>query len=182
MVICTRQELLDRVAAQRDRMVQRLRYSLAMVARRLHQQGVDRATALLHRSINRRMQRVDDHQERLRDVMRAQVENRRRTLRKLEDRLRDFDLRPRLAEDRRRLERAKSEAIQTMRLRAERRKGRLEALSAKLSQLSPLLILDRGYAIVTNESGAIVKSSVEAPPGTRIGVRLASGNISADVK
>jgi exodeoxyribonuclease VII large subunit len=181
LVICTRQELLDRIAAHRDKMVQRLRYSLAMVARRLHQQGVDRASTLLHRTINRRMQRVDDHQEHLREQMRSRLENSRRRLRGLESRLRYFDLRPRLAEDRRRLDKAKAAAIQTIRLRAERRKGRLEALSAKLSQLSPLLILDRGYAIVTTESGAIVKSSAEAPPGSRIRVRLAQGKLGAEV-
>jgi exodeoxyribonuclease VII large subunit len=181
LVICTRQELLDRIAAQRDKMVQRLRYSLAMIARRLHQQGVDRATTLLHRSINRRLQRVDDCQERLREYMRARVESSRRKVGALDARLRYFDLRPRLAGDRRRLDIAGSAAIQTLRLQVERRKGRLQALAGKLSQLSPLRILDRGYAIVTTESGAIVKRSVEAPPGSRIGIRLAEGRLGADV-
>src|SRR5205814_5174 len=75
MVICTRQEVLDRIAAHREKMVQRLRYTMAMVARRLHQQGIDRAVTLLHRSINHRMQRVDDLQEHLRETMRARREN-----------------------------------------------------------------------------------------------------------
>ena len=180
LVICTRQELLERIAAQREKIVQRLRYSLAMVARRLNQQGVDRATTLLHRSVNRRMQRVDDHQEHLRENMRTRLENIRRTLRGLEARLRYFDLRPRLADDRR-LDKAGSAAIQVDRLRIERRRRPLEALAGKLSQLSPLLILDRGYAIVTEETGTIVKSSAEAPPGSRIKIRLARGKLGADV-
>jgi exodeoxyribonuclease VII large subunit len=181
LVICTRQELLDRIAERRERILQRQRYSLAMIARRLHQQGVDRAASVLHRSINRRMQRVDDHQESLREHMRARLENSRRKVRALESRLRHFDLRPRLAGDRRRLDKAGSAAIQTMRLQIERRKGRLQAIAGKLSQLSPLLILDRGYAIVTNESGAIVKRSVEAPPGSRINIRLGEGRLGAGV-
>src|SRR5205085_1529764 len=141
----------------------------------------DRAVTLLHRSINRRMQRVDDHQEHMREMMRARLEQAGRRVRTLESRLRYFDLRPRLADDRRRLDKADSAAIQTVRLQVERRKGRLEALAGKLSQLSPLLILDRGYAIVTNEAGAIVKSSEEAPVGSRIGVRLAQGRLGAGV-
>jgi exodeoxyribonuclease VII large subunit len=181
MVICTRQELLDRITALRDKMVQRLRYTIAMIARRLHQQGVDRAHILLHRSINRGMQRVDDHEERLRDTIRARLENSRRKLRALEARLRYFDLRPRLAGDRRRLDKAGSAAVQSMRLQIARRRGRMETLAATLSQLSPLLILERGYAIVTTESGAIVKRSEEAPPGTRIRIRLAQGRLGADV-
>jgi exodeoxyribonuclease VII large subunit len=181
LVICTRQELLERIAAHRDKMAQRLRYQMALAGRRLHQQGIDRATTLLHRSINRRMQRVDDVVDIMRENMRVRLETSGRRLRVLESRLRYFELRPRLAEDRRRLDRAGSAAIQTMRLQLERRLGRLQALHGKLSQLSPLLVLDRGYAIVTNEAGGIVKSSAEAPPGSRIQVRLAQGKLGADV-
>jgi len=58
----------------------------------------------------------------------------------------------------------------------------VEQLGAKLSQLSPLLILDRGYAIVTNESGDILKDSAAAPRGSGIRVRLARGRLEARVE
>jgi exodeoxyribonuclease VII large subunit len=181
LVICTRQELLERIGAQRDRLVQRLRYALAMTARRLGQRGIDRATTLLHRSINRRMQRVDDHENRLREQIRALLEASGRRVRALESRLRYFDLRPRLANDRSRLDKAGSAASQAIRLQLARRKGRWQALDGKLSQLSPLLILNRGYAIVTSPAGAIVTRSAEAPPGSRLRIRLAEGRLGADV-
>ena len=66
-----------------------------------------------------------------------------------------------------------------MRLLLTRRHSRLETLAAKLSQLSPLRILERGYAIVTNERGAIVKRSVEAPAGAQLRIRLAEGRLGA---
>jgi exodeoxyribonuclease VII large subunit len=50
-----------------------------------------------------------------------------------------------------------------------------------LTQLSPLKILERGYAIVTNEAGRIVKQPDEAPEGSGIDVRLARGQIAARV-
>ena len=181
LVICTRQELLERIAGQRDKLAQRLRYTLATTARRLGQQGIDRATTLLHRSINRRMQRVDDHDARSRELMRARLENLHRRVRSLESRLRYFDLRPRLANDRNRLDKAGSGAAQAIRLQLARRKGRWQALDGKLSQLSPLLILNRGYAIVTNESGAIVTRSAEAPVGSQVKIRLAEGRLGAGV-
>jgi len=53
------------------------------------------------------------------------------------------------------------------------RTARLDPLVAHLTQLSPLKILNRGYAIVTTESGAIVKVPAEAPEASKIGVRLA---------
>jgi exodeoxyribonuclease VII large subunit len=48
--------------------------------------------------------------------------------------------------------------------------------------LSPLRILDRGYAIVTNESGAIVKDSQAAPVDSGVHIRLAQGNLDATVR
>ena len=104
-----------------------------------------------------------------------------RTHRALESRLRAYDPRPRFARDRRRLEGALAAISQVARLDLARRSGRAQALEAKLSQLSPLRILDRGYAIVTNPSGAIVKDSQSAPVDTGVHIRLAQGSLDATV-
>jgi exodeoxyribonuclease VII large subunit len=68
-----------------------------------------------------------------------------------------------------------------MRLQLSRRRGRLESLEAKLSQLSPLTILNRGYAIVTSEAGHILMDASAAPAGSPIDVRLAKGRLRAEV-
>jgi exodeoxyribonuclease VII large subunit len=68
-----------------------------------------------------------------------------------------------------------------MRLGIGRHRSRLEQLSAKLSQLSPLAILERGYAIVSNRSG-ILKDAAAAPAGSRVHVRLAHGELDAQVE
>jgi exodeoxyribonuclease VII large subunit len=47
--------------------------------------------------------------------------------------------------------------------------------------LSPLRILERGYAIVTNQEGAIVKQSSQAPEDSLVKVRLAAGRLDARV-
>jgi exodeoxyribonuclease VII large subunit len=59
--------------------------------------------------------------------------------------------------------------------------GRLDPLVAHLTQLSPLKILDRGYAIVTNHHGEIVKAAGQAPAGSDVGIRLAQGRLTAEV-
>jgi exodeoxyribonuclease VII large subunit len=79
------------------------------------------------------------------------------------------------------LQAADTRAAQTIRLRISRHRSRLEQLAAKLSQLSPLAILERGYAIVSNRSG-ILKDAAEAPAGSRIHVRLAHGELDAKVE
>ena len=181
MIVCTRQELLDRIAGCRQKLQHAVRYRFAMLARRLQQQGIERPLGLLHRAIGRQAQRVDELEFRLRDRLRTRIERYARTQRSLATRLRHFDLRPRLAADRRRLDRAHAAAAQSVRWQLARRRGKVEQLAAKLSQLSPLRILERGYAIVTNESGAIVKESAAAPEGSEIHVRLARGGLDAHV-
>jgi exodeoxyribonuclease VII large subunit len=146
----------------------------------LRNQGVDRALGVLHRRVGRGLQRVDEQEYRLRERVRLAIESRQRARRALDERLRRFDMRPRLASAARRLQAADTRAAQTIRLRISRHRSRLEQLAAKLSQLSPLAILERGYAIVSNESG-ILKDSADASAKSRIHVRLAHGELDAEV-
>ena len=62
-----------------------------------------------------------------------------------------------------------------------RRTGRLEQLTARLQTLSPLGILQRGYALVFDPKGRLIKSPDQAPVGTTINARLARGSIHATV-
>jgi len=180
LVVSTREELLERIAAARAKTTQAMRYRLAMLERRLRQQGIDRALSVLHRRVGRGLQRIDEQEYRMRERMRAAIGARERARRGLEIRLRRFDMRPRLAANRRRLEAAQTSVIEIVRRRLARRRSTLDQLSAKLSQLSPLRILERGYAIVSNPGG-IVKDAEAAPAGSGIHVRLAKGELDAKV-
>ncbi len=180
MVVQTREELLERIAAARAKSVQALRYRFAMLEKRLRQQGIERALSLLHRRVGRGLQRIDEQDYGMRARLRQSLDGRERARRALQQRLQRFDLRPRLALGRRRMETARAAALETMRMRLARRRGRLDQLAAHLSQLSPLRILERGYAIVSNQQG-VVKDTADAPPGSAIHVRLAKGELDATV-
>jgi exodeoxyribonuclease VII large subunit len=179
MVVCTRQELLDRVAGSEHKMTQTVRYRFAMLDRRLRQQGIERALAVLHRNVGRKLQQIDDYEYRMRESLRRTVELRGRRLQELERRLRVFDLRPRLAQDRRRLEAAEASALHAIRLQLGEHRRRLETSVAKLQQLSPLRILERGYAIVIGPGGEVLKRPVAAGTGVRI--LVAEGEMRAEV-
>ncbi|HTS62032.1 MAG TPA: exodeoxyribonuclease VII large subunit [Candidatus Acidoferrales bacterium] len=181
LIVPTREDCLERIATADRRAVQLLRYRLAMLGRRLHQQGIDRAHGLLARRVGRAQQRIDEQSYRLKELARAAIDGRARQLRFLESRLARFDMRPRLATDRRRLEASHTAALQLIGARLVRSNGAMERLSAQLVQLSPLKILERGYAIVTNERG-IVKDAAEAPAGSEIHVRLGRGELDAGVR
>ncbi len=176
-----RQDLEERIAAARARGVTALRYRLAVGERRWRRLGIERASSVLHRRVGRALQALDDLDYRARERVRVAVasrENRRRTL---EARLRRFDTRPRLAETRRRMDAAGASAQERMRMRLARHRADWERITAKLSQLSPLRVLERGYAIVSNEAG-IIKDSAAAPPESRIHIRLANGQLRAVVE
>src|ERR1019366_2642141 len=70
MVVCTREEVFDRIGAARAKATQAVRYRLAMLERRLRQQGIDRALGILHRRIGRGLQQTDEHEYRMRAAAR----------------------------------------------------------------------------------------------------------------
>src|SRR5262249_27551044 len=137
-------------SAARAKGIQAMRYRLVMLDRRLRRQGIERALSVIDRRIGRGLQRLDEQGFRMRERIRFAIDSRERARRALETRLRRFDMQPRLSAGRRRLEAADQAALQILRLRLARKRNRLDQASAKLSQLSPLRILERGYAIVSN--------------------------------
>ncbi len=165
LAICPREQILDQLTVFDHKLVQATRYRLAMAARALHERGVERASAVLHRNVGRLQQRVDELDYRMRGRAQTAASIRRKRLEELTARLRSLDLRLRIARARRRLETADTAAAQLIHLRLTRAQGRLNALIAHLTQLSPLKILERGYAIVTNQAGAIVKQPARRSGG-----------------
>jgi exodeoxyribonuclease VII large subunit len=181
LVVRTRDDLLAGIDTSRRNLTQAARYRLAMARRVIDQQGIQRALAVFHRAVGRRLQRVDEQEYRLRERVRALVEAHQRAYRTLDSRVRYYDPRPRFARDHRRLETAHAAMEQRLRLDLARRSAQLQELSAKLSQLSPLRILERGYAIVTKDSGKIVTDSRDTPPASAVHIRLAKGGLDATV-
>ena len=62
------------------------------------------------------------------------------------------------------------------------RRSQLEQLAGRLEALSPMAILDRGYALVFDASGKLLKDAAKVSAGDEISVRLARGEIRATVK
>ncbi len=179
MIVCTQRELLDRIAAARARAERAVGYRLAVLGRRLHEQAIGRAQTVLHRAIARRMQRVDDDQERLRVAIEDRIAARESRRRALEERLRQFDLRPRLRRSRERRAAAEFRAVSAIRLGLNRRRQRLETAMAKLGQLNPRLVLARGYAIVLNDKREILRDAATAPAGTELKILFAESELNA---
>jgi exodeoxyribonuclease VII large subunit len=65
--------------------------------------------------------------------------------------------------------------LQRLRSRAEQAQGRLHALS-------PLNILERGYALVFDAKGKLIKDATQVSTGDEIRARLHRGEIRAKVE
>ena len=57
----------------------------------------------------------------------------------------------------------------------------LEKVETNLRAVSPLAVLDRGYAIVMDKTGKVLKSTKDIEVGDTIKTRLADGNMNSDV-
>lgn len=188
LVSASRQSLVDRLEAGAYKLRQATRLTLALKSQSLHRAAVDQAR--MRQMLGRRAQRVDELDYRLREALRGSLQRRQRALESLSARLVQRDVRLRFAEARRRLDNAGAAIRQAMHLRLSRTRTALAPVAAHLEQLSPLKILDRGYAIVEREqAGArgqvwrqVVKSPQDAPPRSSLRVRVAGGEFRARVE
>ncbi len=178
LVICTRASMEERVDACEIKLRQAMRLSIALLARKLGALAVDRAR--LHRAIGKQMQRVDEMDYRLRERWRSLNGLRRLELDSLASRLARTDVRLKLAGQRRRMDACEASLGQAMERCLNRGRQALGPAEAHLKQLSPLKILDRGYAIVERD-GKIVKSPADAPAESEVRVRLSEGELRAKV-
>jgi exodeoxyribonuclease VII large subunit len=58
----------------------------------------------------------------------------------------------------------------------------LRALDARLNSLSPLAVLERGYALVLDEQGTLVRSAQRVIRGERVLTRLSDGTFTSRVE
>jgi exodeoxyribonuclease VII large subunit len=181
LIICTKESLLDSIAAQNAKMLQALRYRFAMCGRALHERGVDRAATIMHRAITRRSQRVDELEFGLRRCMQSLLDTRARRLREATQRLQANDLRLKLAQGKHSGQTLHERMIRTMKDRLWQSRRQYESLDLHLRQLSPLAVLNRGYAIVQNPQGQALRSASETGPGEDLSVRLSRGRLNVTV-
>jgi exodeoxyribonuclease VII large subunit len=127
-------------------------------------------------------QRLDDLEQRMFRALRQVLADRRSALGERRSRLWQLSpvarLRSAAARQAALYARLRAAALARLHLARER----LSPLARTLNAVSPLATLDRGYAIVSLTSGAIVRSAAEVNAGTPIEVRLAIGKIRAKVE
>ncbi len=182
LAIRAKAEFAELIHACQERLGRAVRYRAAVLRRRLTDVGVERAVGLLRRRLDRSSQRNDELDFGLRDRMRRRLLDAERRLGAAADRLRSRDVRLELGKRRARLEQLQATFEQRVRLKLALLSGRTESLRAQLAHLSPLAVLERGYAIAQDENGKLLRRSSETAPGRRVRIRLHQGRLGAEVR
>jgi len=126
--------------------------------------------------------RVDGLDGRARDAMEARLIDERQRLTKLLERLRERDARARLSRSRRGLDALASRLRVSGPELTRARRLELARAGAKLDSLSPLRVLERGYAIALHDkTGRALMKAEDATAGDTLTLRLASGSLRAEV-
>lgn len=182
LVIRSRQEIEEQAEGLRLRLARATRYRLLLLRQQLTELAQHGAFGRMADAIARRQQRLDDLIYRLSTAQRALLGQRRRRLDMASAGVRHHDLRRVLTGVRRDLQAQLAALLASGRAQLLRHRSRLEQLEARLQGLSPLNILDRGYALVFDAQGQLVKDAAQVQSGQEIRARLAKGEITATVK
>jgi len=145
---------------------------LAHLRRRLRHPGAQ---------LRENAQRLDDLERRLILSQRNLLRRRGDYLTLLSSRLLARSPLPSLQQSRRELRGAQERLETAMRQRLRTMTKRLAHLGEMLDSLSPLGTLERGYAIVTDSSGRVVRDARQVASGDQVEARLARGRLGLTV-
>ncbi len=182
IVIRSKQELQQTVSALNQRLRRAMQYKLLFHRQRLTSLAGRSVFARMQDALARRQQRIDDLRLRLETRMHARLGDASRRLTLALARLRQRELRQQLRLRKRELLSHLEAIAAAVRRYLARRRSRLEQASGKLDSLSPVAILERGYSLIFDAQGNLVKNAAQLHAGDAIRARLARGQIDARVE
>jgi exodeoxyribonuclease VII large subunit len=181
LVIQSKHQLAEQVENLRARASRAMRYQLLLSRNELNALAQQGTFARMGDLIHRRGQRIDELVFKLAEAQRRHLRTFHRRLDTASARVRAHDLRTKLAAMRRDVK-ARTDALGaiTRNLLLQYR-ARLDRLSAQREALSPIAILDRGYALVFDSSGKLLKDAAKLSAGETVRTRVARGTFTAKV-
>lgn len=181
LVIRSRQDIEDNAAALYDRLTRAMRYRLLMGRQALTELSQHGSFARMMELIRQRQQKLDDLTHRMELAQRNLLEKSRRRWEIVSAAVRHYDVRLVLTGMRKELDSRATALASVMRNVLLQHRVRSERLETALRSLSPLAILDRGYALVFDANGKLLKDAGTVEIGDEISARLAHGQIEAAI-
>jgi exodeoxyribonuclease VII large subunit len=164
-----------------SRLLRACRYRLMQARDSLARLGVDTSFARLRESFARRQQRVDELRFRMEAAWNIVSRSASEQLHLLTARLRRQDASHHLRLWRERLTALENRLVRLQQSQMYNSSVRLQSLTRQLQALSPLAVLNRGYALVFDETGTLVKNAASLTQHQRLVTRLAQGKVESRV-
>jgi len=170
--------------------LQRLQAAEKSLVRLIQRKLADATTHLVHlrqrlkhpgAQLREQAQRVDDLEQRLLLAQKNLLLRHHSTLALLESRLMARSPRPRLQQLQRDTQQWRKRLEVAMHQRLQHASNRLAQLAQMLDSMSPLGTLQRGYAIVTDSNGKVLRDAGVVAIGDEVEARLANGRLGLKV-
>jgi exodeoxyribonuclease VII large subunit len=174
--------IAEHLARQSARLDRAAHFQLLQAQQRMSRVPVSRAEARMATILHRLEQRLDDDEQRLQEGLKSSLRGLVRRVDELGAAVLRHDPRQRLAHARQHFAAGGVRLDRAMERMQHEEKTRLHALDARLHSLSPLAVLERGYALVLDEQGALIRSAQRVLPGERVFTRVSDGSFTSRVE
>ena len=182
LVTAAQHKIAERLAEQQHRLDRAVRFQLLNARQRFSRVPASRSEGRMTGILHRLEQRLDELGLRAEAAVRDRARSRRDRIAELSGAVLRHDPRQRLAHAGAHLADYRARLDRTVERRLAAAASRLRALEARLHSLSPLAVLERGYALVLNEQGSVVRSASQLAAGDRVRTRLAQGSFASRVE
>jgi len=168
-------KIAEHLANQSHRLDRAIRFQLLQARQRMSRLPISRAEARLSTLQHRLSQRLDDLAFRMEVSLTSRLRRHQDRVASLTACVLRHDPRQALAQSRERLQSSRHQMYRAIELRLHENASALHALDARLRSLSPLAVLDRGYALVLDAEGGLVRSTAQLKQGDVLTTRLSDG-------
>ncbi len=158
-----------------------LRYQSMRARERYERLSLPAVFARLQRNLGRRHQRIDELRFRMETCLQSCVVANQRSLQHLAARLLQRDPARDLREAQQKWRTINARLLRGGADVHARSGARLHIAAARLMALSPLEVLERGYALIFDNDGKIVRSVTQLQPGDDTLTRFANGSVASRV-
>jgi exodeoxyribonuclease VII large subunit len=176
-------KIAEHLATYEHRLERAARFQLLQARQRLTRSAAaDRTESRVSMLLHRFAQRIDDLSQRLDSSLDRALRLRQSSVGELAATVLRHDPRQALAQARERLFACRTRIDRSTERLLQSFAAALSFLDARLHSLSPLSVLERGYALVLSADGALVRSAAQLATGDSVTTRLADGSFTSRVE
>ena len=174
--------IAEHLATHEQRLTRAARFQLLQARQRLTRLPVSRAEGRVNTLLHRLAQRLDDFSLRLEAALSSPLRQHQREVAELAAAVLRHDPRQQLGRARERLVSCRTHLDRAVVRKAHESAAHFSALDARLHSLSPLAVLERGYALVIDAAGGVVRTTNQIAAGDKVTTRLSDGTFISRVE